>query len=147
MNFQRFSPPPSHPHSSLFRHVGRAISLCTIQGDLTFKCQWKCGVWRFCLHLPLACWRVEGNSPIVRNWGRGSAFPMPLSFCLYATREKEMEDGAGFCCLSAYSRYQIPPSRGGLCRLWNCKSREKALECASLAPGVAHPFWESLCDL
>lgn len=147
MNFQRSCPPRSHPHSSLFRCAGKAISLCTIQGGLTFKCQWKCGVWRFCLHLPPAYWRAEGNSPIIRSWGVGSALPMPFSFCVCATREKEMEDWVGFCCLSTYSRYQIPLSLGGLCRLRNCKSREKALAFASLAPGAAHPFWESLCDL
>lgn len=80
------------------------ISLYTMQGDLTFKCQWKCRVWRFCLYLPLAYWRIEGNSPILCKWGKGrgewSTSAMPLSFRFYITGKGK--ERLGWALLSKY---------------------------------------------
>lgn len=76
VNFQRFRPPSSNSPCHPIQTCGRELSLCTIQGDLAFRCQWRCGVWdSVSIFLALAlesCERLSRSVSVGSRQGRGT---------------------------------------------------------------------------
>lgn len=81
VNFLRFRPPSSNSPCHPIQTCGRELSLCTIQGDLAFRCQWRCGVWdSVSIFLALAlesCERLSRSVSVGSRQGRGTPLFAP----------------------------------------------------------------------